>query len=110
MVVHCDYSDSGNLIVKIFDNRIEFFNPGKLYDDITIEKLNTNNYSSRNIVIARVFKEVGIIEQYGSGIKRIKNECKTHGVIAPLFEECTYCFRVTLYKKRLLKREQKRKF
>jgi ATP-dependent DNA helicase RecG len=104
MVVHRDYRDSGNSIIKIFDDRIEFFNPGKLYDDITIEKLNTNNYSSRtrNRAIARAFKEAGIIEQYGSGIKRIKSECKLHGVIAPIFEEFVHGFRVVIYKEKLI--------
>ena len=103
MIVHRDYKDSGNSIIKIFDDRMEFFNPGKLYDDITIEKLETNNYSSRarNRAIARAFKEAGIIEQYGSGIKRIKNECKFHGIKEPKFEEFVHGFRVVIYKEKL---------
>ena len=108
MIVHRDYRDCGNSIIKIYDDRIEFFNPGKLYDDITIEKLNTNNYSSRtrNRAIARLFKEAGIIEQYGSGINRIKNECKIHGVIEPKFEEFVHGFRVILYKEKIEERNQ----
>ena len=100
MIVHRDYRDSGNSIIKIFDDRIEFFNPGKLYDDITIEKLKSNNYSSRvrNRAIARAFKEAGIIEQYGSGIKRIQDECKAHGVVEPIFEEFVHGFRAILFK------------
>ncbi len=103
MIVHRDYRDSGNSIIKIFDDRIEFFNPGKLYDDITIEKLNSNDYSSRtrNRAVARAFKEAGIIEQYGSGIKRIKSECKLHGVIEPIFEEFMHGFRVILFKEKI---------
>ena len=75
MIVHRDYRDSGNSVVKIFDDRMEFFNPGKLYDDITIEKLVSGDYSSRsrNRALAKIFKEAGIIERYGSGIKRIIN-------------------------------------
>jgi len=103
MIVHRDYRDSGNSIIKIFDDRIEFFNPGRLYDNLTIEELLSGNYSSRtrNRVVARAFKEAGIIERYGSGIARIKNECKAHGVIKPLFEEFVHGFRVTLFKKKL---------
>jgi len=103
MIVHRDYRDSGNSIIKIFDDRIEFFNPGKLYGDLTIEKLQSGNYSSRtrNRAIARAFKEAGIIERYGSGIARIKNECKIHGVIEPKFEEFVHGFRVILYKEKL---------
>ena len=103
MIVHRDYRDSGNSIIKIFDDRIEFFNPGKLYDDITIEKLQSGEYSSRtrNRAIARAFKEAGVIERYGSGIARIKDECNTHGVIEPIFEEFVHGFRVTLFKQKL---------
>jgi ATP-dependent DNA helicase RecG len=103
MIVHRDYRDSGNSIIKIFDDRIEFFNPGKLYDDITIEKLQSGNYSSRarNRAIARAFKEAGIIERYGSGIARIKNECRGHGVKEPIFEEFVHGFRVTLFKEKI---------
>lgn len=50
---------------------LEFFNPGKLYGDLTIEKILSGNYASRtrNGAIARAFKEAGIIERYGSGIE-----------------------------------------
>jgi len=103
MIVHRDYRDSGNSIVKIFDDRIEFFNPGKLYDDLTIEKLQSGDYASRtrNRAIARAFKEAGIIERYGSGIGRIKSECKLHGVIEPIFEEFVHGFKVVLFKEKL---------
>ena len=104
MIVHRDYRDSGNSIIKIFDNRIEFFNPGKLYDGLTIEELESGNYSSRtrNRAVARAFKEAGIIERYGSGIARIKNECKLHGSIEPKFEEFVHGFRVILYKEKVV--------
>lgn len=103
MIVHRDYTDSGNSIIKIFDDKIEFFNPGKLYDDITIEKLQSGNYSSRtrNRAIANAFKEAGIIERYGSGIQRIKDECRDYGVKEPLFEEFVHGFRVILFKENL---------
>jgi predicted HTH transcriptional regulator len=87
-VVAFSNAKGGKIFIGVFDNRIEFFNPGKLYDDLTIEKLQSGNYSSRtrNRAIARAFKEAGIIERYGSGIARIKNECKAHGVIEPKSE------------------------
>ncbi len=100
MIVHRDYRDSSDSIIKIFDDRIEFFNPGDLYDDLTIEKLMSNNYESktRNKLIASMFKECGLIEKYGSGISRIKKLCKAHGISDPKFEELQKGFKVTLYK------------
>lgn len=66
MIVHCDYRDSSDSIIKIFDDRIEFFNPGGLYDGFTIEQLLSNNYKSktRNKLIALMFKECGLIEKW----------------------------------------------
>ncbi len=103
MVVHRDYRDSSGSIIKIFDNRIEFFNPGKLYGDITIADLLSNNYSSRvrNKLIARAFKEKGIIEKYGSGIKRVFDICRDYGLVPPKFEEALNGFKVTLFKEKI---------
>ena len=57
MVVHRDYRDSSASIIKIFDSRIEFYNPGKLYGGITVQDLLTGNYvsKSRNKLIAKAF-------------------------------------------------------
>ena len=100
MIVHRDYQDSGVSIIKIFDDRIEFFNPGKLHGDLTVEQLLSGQYSSkpRNRAIANMFKEAGIIERYGSGIARICNICLDFGIATPIFEEFQHGFRVTVSK------------
>ncbi|MBT9547101.1 MAG: helix-turn-helix domain-containing protein [Candidatus Sericytochromatia bacterium] len=41
----------------------------------------------RNTLIASVFKELGYIEQWGSGLQRIKEACSSHGLAAPLVEK-----------------------
>ena len=99
MVVHRDYRDSSASIIKIFDNRIEFYNPGKLYGGITIQDLLSGNYTSRsrNKLIAKAFKEVGMIERYGSGIMRVCKICKEYGVKEPDFNEISNGFQVVLY-------------
>ena len=103
MIVHRDYRDSSHSLIKIFDDRIEFFNPGKLYGNLTIADLLTDNYTSqtRNKLIAKAFKEIGLIERYGSGIRRIMNICKDHGLKQPIFEEVFQGFRVALFKEKL---------
>ena len=100
MVVHRDYRDSSGSIIKIYDDRIEFYNPGKLYGGITIHDLISGNYTSksRNKLIARAFKEVGLIERYGSGIMRVRKICKDYGIKEPLFREISQGFEVVLYK------------
>ena len=102
MIVHRDYRDSSDSVIKIYDDRIEFFNPGDLYDDLTISQLESNNYKSktRNKLIALMFKECGLIEKYGSGISRIRKFCKEHGILEPKFQEMQKGFQVTIYKQK----------
>ena len=61
-------------------NSITFFNPGKLFGDLTVEDLKTNNYQAyaRNKLLAEAFYLTGDIEKYGSGFKRILNELKQY--------------------------------
>lgn len=102
MIVHRDYRESSGSVIKMFDDRIEFFNPGRLTSGITVQDLLSGNYVSqcRNKLIARAFKEAGLTERYGSGINRILNICKNHGIVPPVFEEIFNGFRVILYKKK----------
>ena len=103
MIVHRDYRDSSCSIVKIFDDRIEFYNPGKLFGGITIDDLVSGKYSSktRNKLIAKAFKEAGFIERYGTGIARVRNICKDYGLIEPKFEEIAQGFQVVLFKEKI---------
>jgi predicted HTH transcriptional regulator len=79
-IVHRDYASSSDSIVKIFDDRIEVFNPGRLPDGLSVEKLLTGDYVSniRNRKIADMFKEAGLIEKYGTGIRRILREFEAY--------------------------------
>ena len=101
MIIHRDYSHSSDSIIKVFDDRIEFFNPGNLLPPLTVEKLISGEYASvtRNKQISAIFKEAGLIEKYGSGIKRIADSFKTSGLPAPKFENYQHGFRVTVYAK-----------
>jgi len=103
MIVHRDYRDSSGSIIKIYDNRIEFYNPGKLFGGLTIQDLLSGNYTSksRNKLIAKAFKEVGLIERYGSGIYRIQELCRQYGIVEPVFKEVSNGFQVTIFKEKL---------
>ncbi len=98
-IIHRDYASSSDTIVKIFDERIEIYNPGKLPTGLTIEKLLSGEYRStlRNRKIADMFKEVGLVEKYGSGIGRIVQGFKEYGLPAPKFQEISDGFMVTVY-------------
>ncbi len=102
-VVHADYGIGGaDIKVVIFDNRLEVTSPGFLPFGLTLEAALSGVSRLRNRVIARVFRELKLIEQWGTGLGRIISVCKTHNLQEPRFEELGTSFRVTLFSGRLL--------
>ena len=96
-IVHADYSQQGAPIrVALFDDRLEIENPGLLPFGLTIEDIQKGISKLRNRVLGRVFQELGLIEQWGSGIQRMTAACQDRGLDAPRFEEIGTHFRVTL--------------
>jgi predicted HTH transcriptional regulator len=95
-VVHADYSQRGAPVrVLVFDDRVEVENPGLLPFGLTIDDIQNGVSKLRNRVIGRVFKELGLIEQWGSGIRRMIDTCSESGLPAPEFQEIGTHFRVT---------------
>ncbi|GHV59651.1 hypothetical protein FACS1894182_14070 [Bacteroidia bacterium] len=99
MIIHRDYRSTSDSVVKVFDDYIEFYNPGKLPEEITIEDLLSGNYKStpRNRKIADFFKNMGWIEKYGSGIGRIRDFFKEAGLPEPEFKPISEGFQVTVF-------------
>jgi len=101
-VVHADYSIGGSGIkIAIFDDRIEITNPGLLPFGLTLEAALSGVSKLRNRVIGRTFRELRLIEQWGSGMGRMLAVCKEAGIASPRFEELGANFRVTIYGKRI---------
>ncbi len=100
MIIHRDYRAASDSIVKIFDNRIEFYNPGRLPESITVEDLLSNNYKStpRNKLIADFCKSIGLIEKYGSGIQRIMKYFLDSKLPVPEFRNISEGFMVTVFR------------
>lgn len=99
MIVHRDYRSPSDSIVKIFDHKIEFYNPGRLPQNITVEDLLNNNYKStpRNKLIADFCKSLGLIEKYGSGIRRIVASFASEKLPIPIFQNISDGFMVTIF-------------
>ena len=87
-LVHADYSQRGGpLRVAFFDDRIEVENPGILLPGMTIEDMKQGVSKVRNPVIARVFRELGLIEQWGSGVRRIFEQARAAKLSDPRIVE-----------------------
>ena len=83
-VVHADYSQRGAPIrVAFFDDRIEIENPGILLPGLTVEDMLQGVSKIRNHIIARVFRELDLIEQWGSGVRRMFKEAEALGLPEP---------------------------
>ncbi len=96
-IVHADYAQQGAPIrIALFDDRIEIENPGLLPFGLTIEDIMQGVSKLRNRVIGRVFHELHLIEQWGSGIQRMTAACQEAGLGAPKLEEIGMHFRVTI--------------
>ena len=111
-LVHADYSHRGTPIrVAFFDNRIEVESPGLLLPGLTIDDIKQGVSQIRNPVIARVFRELDLIEQWGSGIPGIFRQVKVANLPEPTIEELVGGVRFTVPLPEILPltREQSRK-
>ena len=99
MIVHRDYRASSDSTIKIHNSRMELYNPGSLPDGMDLAEILAGKSASspRNKQIASIFKEAGIIEKYGSGIKRVKQIMYQSGAKEPVFELVGKFFKVTLF-------------
>lgn len=71
-IVHRDYLVKGGIQISMYANRIEIDSPGGLPEGMTKENyLNELVSVPRNPVLASVFYRMGIIELFGTGIRRI---------------------------------------
>jgi len=87
-IIHRDYTNPGRDIkVGIYDDIVNIVSPGGLPSTLTTETLTDGRSEIRNRVIARIFKELGYIEQWGSGIQRIKSTCLAQGLAEPRIRE-----------------------
>lgn len=100
-IIHRDYSNSTDVIIKIYDNNIEFSNAGKLLGGLTIADLEKDNYQSihRNKLLAEAFYFTGDIEKYGTGFKRVRQWLSAHGGLELSFYQISGFFRTIVAQK-----------
>lgn len=103
-LLHADYSMKGcHIQIAIFEGRTEITNPGGLPFGQTMQKALSGFSRLRNRVLGRVFRELNLIEQWGSGLQRIIAVCQRQGLKPPEFEEFNNQFRLTLFSTRVEK-------
>jgi len=102
-LVHADYSYRGApLRIAFFDDRIEVESPGLLLPGLTVDDIKRGVSQIRNPVIARVFRELDLIEQWGSGIPAIFREAAAGDWPEPEIEELAGRVRFTVFLREIL--------
>lgn len=103
-LIHRDYMEIGSEVhIDIFDDRMEVYSPGGMFDGSIVQNLDTDHVASkrRNPIIADVFSRMHFMERRGSGFKKIKADYR-HAVnyrpeVEPMFRSTPTSFFATLY-------------
>lgn len=85
-ICHRDYAMPGTVQVRIYDDRLEVWNPGPLPSEISVDDLYREHPSyPRNRKLALAMHRARLIEQWGTGTLRIIAACKSTGLPDPEF-------------------------
>lgn len=95
---HRNLLDESCIQVAIYDDRLEVTSPGGLYNGLTYEEVMKGHSKIRNKLIANIFSQMGLVEAWESGIRRIIDAAREYGLPAPAVEVYDDMFRVNLYR------------
>jgi len=94
-IAHKDYSSGVPIQIKVYDDKIIFWNAGQLPESWTVANLLKEHPSiPYNPDIATTFFRAGLIEAWGRGTIKIVNTCKKVGLSAPEFSYDASGFRI----------------
>ena len=90
--------DESCIQVAIYDDRLEVTSPGGLYNGLTYEEVMKGHSKIRNKLIANIFGQMGLVEAWESGIRRIISAAGEYGLPVPTVEVFDDMFRLNLYR------------
>lgn len=96
-IAHANYAISGRIFVAIYDDRLEIQNSGMLPYGVTLDDFKAGISHIRNKVIARICRELNLIEEWGSGYRRIATYCEKFGYPIPEWQEFGTAIRVIFH-------------
>ncbi len=102
-LIHREYITMGAEVhIDIYDNRLEIYSPGGMFDGTVVQNQDPYNISStrRNPVISDLFSRMNLMERRGSGLRKIieayENEENYTEDLKPKFISTHSNFRVVL--------------
>ena len=99
--IHRNYSRQGsNIKIAIFDDIVEINSPGVLPPSINLYNIFSSRRSEvRNKTLARIFKELGYIEQWGTGMRKIYDYSQSAGLKTPEISEKGHFLQFVFFRK-----------
>ena len=99
-VIHRDYSLQGKDIkIAIFDDMLEITSPGTIPPSIDLNNLSSGQSEIRNKTLGPIFKELQLIEQWGTGFQKLSDELKEYPEIELKINEPGLSFQIQFIKK-----------
>ena len=93
-VAHRDYRSPGNVQVYVFKDRVEVVSPGGLPAGMTRADLGAKSLP-RNPLLFSMLYRMDVVEHIGSGLRRILDGCREHGVPEPMIDVAAHWVTVT---------------
>ncbi len=87
--------------MAVYDDRLEVTSPGGLYNGLTYEEVMNGHSKLRNRAIANVFNQMGLVESWGTGIRRILEAAEEYELPMPKVQAFDDMFRINLYRNML---------
>ena len=82
-LIHRNYSETGDVRVFIFDDRIEIINPGTFPKGVSPKK---PCHKPVNEILSQLVYDIGFVDKYGSGIKLMNSLCEGQGNKKPSYD------------------------
>ena len=97
-LIHQDFNITGSgPMIEIFDDRIEFTDPGSLLPGKRVDRLIGTTPETRNELLASAFRRYRICEERGTGFQKVVASIELFGLPSVVFTPLENAFKVTLY-------------
>ena len=98
-ILHRDYNDTGNIQVRVFEDWLEIWSSGALPSELNLDRiLYEDRTILRNSNLAMIFQSLGLVDNWGTGFKRMNDACLENGNPEPIYSQKAGAFVVTMHK------------
>ena len=104
LLIHQDYGDASRKAeIKIFKDKTIFWNPGSAYSSVDA-LLESRHHPIRNPLIVRIFRQFGLCEEAGTGIRTIMDDCRKLGLFPAQItnDKSDFSFSIAILKKQII--------